>query len=156
MARGPSRAGGPSPGGAAKPCPFCAIARGDAAAHRVYEDEGALAFLDRRPLRPGHLLLIPRAHVETLFDADGATLQSLALACKIVATGLKAAMGADGMFVAQNNVVSQSVAHLHVHLVPRTFGDRLFSANLVWKRTGYRSEDEAATLAARIAAVLRV
>lgn len=123
-----------------KPCPFCAVAEGGADAHRVYEDERTLAFLDRSPLAIGHCLLIPRLHVETLFEADEATLNALAAASKRLALAIRAALGADGVFVALNNVVSQSVPHLHVHLVPRTFGDKLFSTGMVWRRVRYADE----------------
>ena len=122
-----------------KPCPFCAIA-GGGDAQTVCEDEATVAFLDRSPLAIGHCLLIPRVHVETLFEADDATLAALALASRRLARALKLAFGADGVFVAQNNVVSQSVPHLHVHLVPRFFGDKLFSTGMVWKRVRYADE----------------
>ena len=120
-----------------KSCAFCAIASGEAAAHVVYEDAATIGFLDRSPLAVGHVLLIPRVHVETIFDADAATLTALALATQRVSVGVKAAMSADGVFVAQNNVVSQSVPHLHVHIVPRRFKDGLFARGMVWRRVKY-------------------
>ena len=119
----------------ARPCPFCAIVRGEAPNEVVHEDGATIAFLDHSPLAIGHVLLIPRAHVATLFEADDATLTALALAGRAVATTIRAAMAADGVFVAQNNVVSQSVPHLHTHLVPRWTGDKLFSGgSMVWRR----------------------
>lgn len=133
-----------------KPCAFC----GDLD-HVVYEDAATLAFLDHSPLAVGHVLLIPRLHVETLFDADDATLQALAIASKVVGTALRDAFAADGLFVAQNNVISQSVPHMHVHLVPRFKGDKLFSGgSMVWKRVRYRDEAHRAETAARIRAAL--
>lgn len=135
----------------AKPCPFCAIATGGAEATRVYEDEATLAFLDRSPLAIGHCLLVPRAHVPTLFEADDTTLAALATASKRLGRAVRDAFAADGLFVSQNNVVSQSVPHLHVHLVPRAFGDKLFSGgSMVWKRVRYRDEAHRAETAERI------
>jgi histidine triad (HIT) family protein len=134
-----------------KPCPFCAIEP----AALVYEDAATVAFLDRGPLAIGHVLLIPRAHVETIFDADDATLTALALASKTIAVAIKRALAADGLFVAQNNVVSQSVPHLHVHLVPRFVGDKLFSnGSMVWKRVRYRDEAHRDETAAKIRTAL--
>jgi histidine triad (HIT) family protein len=121
----------------------------------VYEDEAALAFLDHSPLAIGHVLLIPRAHVETLFDADDATVEALARAARRIAIALKAALAADGVFVAQNNVVSQSVPHLHVHLVPRFRGDKLFSnGSMVWRRVRYRDDAQMEETAQAIRAAL--
>ena len=133
-----------------KPCPFCAIAGGIASAELVYEDAACVAFLDRSPLAIGHALLIPRVHVETIFDADAATLTALALATQRLAVAVKAAMGADGVFVAQNNVVSQSVPHLHVHVVPRRFKDGLFTRGMVWRRVKYDGPAQVAEVAAAI------
>ena len=133
-----------------KPCPFCAIVDGTAPTDLVYEDDATIAFLDRSPLAIGHVLLIPRAHVETIFDADAATLTALALATQRLARAVKAAMGADGVFVAQNNVVSQSVPHLHVHIVPRRFKDGLFARGMVWRRVKYDGPAQMAETAAAI------
>jgi histidine triad (HIT) family protein len=134
-----------------KPCAFCAVARGEGDAEVVYEDDATLALLDHSPLAIGHCLLIPRAHVETLFDADAATLAALALAARRVGAAIRDAMAADGLFVAQNNVISQSVPHLHVHLVPRWKGDKLFSGgSMVWRRVRYRDAAHRAETAERI------
>ena len=130
-----------------KPCPFCAIASGAGEGHVVYEDTDTIGFLDRSPLAIGHVLLIPRAHVATLFEADAATLTALALATQRIAVAVKAAMQADGVFVAQNNVVSQSVPHLHVHIVPRRFKDGLFARAMVWRRLKYAEGQMAETAA---------
>jgi histidine triad (HIT) family protein len=134
----------------ARPCPFCEIAAGRGDARVVAEDGETVAFLDRSPLLKGHLLLIPRAHVATLADAGDGTLQALARRLRDLAAVLPGALGADGSFVAENNIVSQSVAHLHFHVVPRWRGDRLFSHDLSWRRVRY-----AAGEAERIAAAIR-
>ena len=129
-------------------CSFCAIARGEVAAHVVYEDEAFLAFLDHRPLFPGHALLIPRAHVDTLLDAPPELLGPLAAATQRLSVAVRDAMGADGVFNAVNNVVSQSVPHLHVHVVPRRRKDGL--RGFFWPRSKYASEEEARAVAASI------
>jgi len=136
-----------------KPCPFCAIVAGEASAELVYEDGRTLAFLDKSPLAIGHVLLAPRAHVATLFEADEATVTALALSGRRIAVAVKVAMGADGVFVAQNNVVSQSVPHLHVHIVPRRFKDGLFAHSMVWRRVKY-ADGQMAEVAGRIRAAL--
>ena len=137
-----------------KPCVFCAIVRSEAPAHRVYEDAATVGFLDTRPLVHGHVLLVPKAHVETIFDADAATLTAMALASQAVARAVRTGMAAEGVFVAQNNVISQSVPHLHTHIVPRRSGDKLFSTGLVWKRTPYASQAQMAETAERIRAAV--
>ena len=139
---------------AERPCPFCAIAAGEAEAHVVFEDAATIAFLDRSPLFIGHVLLIPRAHIETIYDADDATLEAMARASRRIAFAVTQAMGADGIFVAQNNIVSQSVPHLHTHIIPRRKGDGLFSPRVIWKRMRYRVPEEMAETAARIRAAL--
>jgi histidine triad (HIT) family protein len=138
---------------AARPCPFCAIAAGEAPAYVVYQDGATLAFLDRTPVFPGHVLLIPRAHVETIYDADEATVTALALASQRLAIAVTQAMAADGVFIAQNNVISQSVPHLHIHVIPRRQGDGLFSPRVIWKRTRYGA-GEAEAIAAKIRAAV--
>ena len=141
----------PQPAG--KPCAFCEIVAGRSKADIVAEDDHTLGFLDHSPLLIGHTLLVPRRHVATLPDADDETLQALALRLRDLAAALPAALGADGTFVAENNVVSQSMAHLHFHVVPRWRGDRLFSHNLSWRRVRYKA-GEAAAVAAAIRAAL--
>ena len=137
-----------------RPCPFCAIASGHAQAHVVFEDAASIAFLDRAPLFVGHVLLVPRAHVKTIYDADDATLEAMARASKRIAIAVTKAMEADGIFVAQNNVISQSVPHLHTHIVPRRKGDGLFSPRVIWKRVRYQGEAHMAETAAAIRAAL--
>jgi len=129
-------------------CLFCRIAAGEVASHIVYEDEGFLAFLDHRPLFPGHALLIPREHVETVFDAPPELLANLALATQRLSVAIRDAMEAEGIFNAVNNVVSQSVPHLHVHVVPRRRKDGL--RGFFWPRTKYASDEEATSYASRV------
>ena len=129
-------------------CRFCDIARGEVAAHVVYEDERFLAFLDHRPLFPGHALLIPREHVETLLDAPRDLLGPLLEATQRLSVAVRDAMEADGVFNAVNNVVSQSVPHLHVHVVPRRRKDGL--RGFFWPRGKYASDAEAQAVATRI------
>ncbi len=136
----------------AKPCTFCAIVAGEQPAHVVLDDAAAMAFLDVRPLFPGHVLLVPREHHETLTDLPPDQVEPLFARARALAGAVEEATGAAGTFVAMNNRVSQSVPHLHVHVVPRTKGDGL--RGFFWPRTKYGSDDEMADVAARIAAAL--
>jgi histidine triad (HIT) family protein len=129
-------------------CLFCRIVAGDEAAHVVFEDETSVAFLDVRPLFHGHTLLVPRAHHETLWDLPDELLRPLFANAKELSAAIREAMGAQGAFVAINNVVSQSVPHLHVHIAPRNRKDGL--RGFFWPRTKYRSDEQAAEVAARI------
>jgi histidine triad (HIT) family protein len=129
-------------------CVFCGIVSGEVDAHRVLEDERFVAFLDARPLFPGHVLLVPREHVVTIMDAPRALLGPLAERTQDLARAVQAATGSAGIFTAVNNVVSQSVPHLHVHVVPRNRKDGL--RGFFWPRTKYGSEAEAAEIAGRI------
>ena len=138
----------------AKPCPFCAIAAGEDHADTVHEDALTIAFLDRAPLMIGHVLVIPRVHVGAIWDADESTAAALALAARRLALAVKTAMAADGAFVAQNNVVSQSVPHLHTHVIPRRQGDGFFSPRIIWKRVKYRDAAHRSETAERIRAAL--
>ncbi len=133
-------------------CRFCAIARGRAPAHTVLDGAGVTAFLDARPIFPGHVLVIPRPHHRTLTDLPASSVQPLFLAVQRLAAAVKEAMDADGSFVAMNNTVSQSVAHLHVHVVPRRFKDGL--RGFFWPRQRYESEEQGAMVAARIRAAV--
>jgi histidine triad (HIT) family protein len=130
------------------PCLFCQIVAGEVSAHIVYDDERFLAFLDHRPLFPGHALLVPRVHVDTVFDAPPDLIAGLALATQRLSVAVRDAMEADGVFNAVNNVVSQSVPHLHVHVVPRRRRDGL--KGFFWPRKKYRSDEEAQAVAASI------
>jgi len=131
-------------------CVFCRIVAGEVPAHVVAGDEDTLAFLDARPVFPGHVLLVPRAHYETLTDLPPALVAPLFAAAQRLAGAVQSAMEADGTFVAMNNTVSQSVPHLHVHVVPRRRKDGL--RGFFWPRQKYPSEEEMAAVAARIRA----
>ena len=125
-------------------CVFCDIARGAVAADLVWSDGVAVAFLDRSPLFHGHTLVVPRRHVLTLPDLTVDEVGPFFERVRLVAAAIPAALGAQGTFVANNNVVSQSVAHMHVHVVPRTRGDGL--RGFFWPRHRY-ADGEAASIA---------
>jgi histidine triad (HIT) family protein len=133
-------------------CTFCAIVAGETPAHVVLDDEVAVGFLDVRPVFPGHVLLVPRDHHETLADLPPDQLAPLFERVQRLSVAVPEAMGAVGTFVAMNNKVSQSVPHLHVHVVPRTKGDGL--RGFFWPRTKYESDAHAADVAASIRAAL--
>ena len=133
-------------------CVFCSVIAGDVPAHWVLETETVVAFLDHRPLFEGHALVMPRAHVATLRDLDAPLRDDLFAQTQAVAAAVQDATGAQGSFVAMNNVVSQSVPHLHVHAVPRTKGDGL--RGFFWPRRRYESEDAAEAVAASIRGLL--
>jgi len=133
-------------------CLFCRIVAGDEAAHLVFEDDVSVAFLDTRPLFPGHSLLVPREHHETLWDLPDELLAPLFSNAKCLSAAVRAAMDSQGAFVAINNVVSQSVPHLHVHIAPRNRKDGL--RGFFWPRTKYKTDAQAAEVAARIRAEL--
>src|SRR6186997_2346701 len=133
-------------------CVFCSIVAGETAAVSVLDDDVALAFLDVRPLFPGHVLVIPRQHHVTLPDLPAELVGPFFERVQRVAGAVPVAMEAQGSFVAMNNVVSQSVPHLHVHVVPRTKGDGL--RGFFWPRTRYRDDAHAQEVAAAIRAAL--
>ena len=133
-------------------CRFCAIVAGQEPAHVVFEDEISIAFLDHRPLFPGHSLLIPREHYETIWDLPDELVGPLFANAKSLSEAIRTAMGSQGAFIALNNVVSQSVPHLHVHLVPRNRKDGL--RGFFWPRTKYESDAERDDFAQRIAAAV--
>ena len=133
-------------------CLFCRIAAGDAPAHVVLDDEINLAFLDVRPLFYGHTLLITREHHETLADLPPELVEPFFAHAQRLSVAVRDAMDAQGSFVAINNVVSQSVPHLHCHVVPRVKKDGL--RGFFWPRTKYKSDAEAAGVAGRIRAEL--
>jgi histidine triad (HIT) family protein len=121
-------------------CLFCRIVVGEVAAAAVFEDELTLAFLDHRPLFPGHCLLIPKTHYETLADLPEDLIGPLFGNARLLAGAVEQGMGSDGSFVAINNRVSQSVAHLHIHIVPRRKKDGL--RGFFWPRQKYESAAE--------------
>jgi histidine triad (HIT) family protein len=129
-------------------CVFCEIVAGSRPAHRVFEDEACLGFLDARPVFAGHVLLVPRRHHETLTDLPAELLGPLFATTQRTVQAVETALGADGTFVAINNKVSQSVPHLHVHVVPRKKKDGL--RGFFWPRQKYASDEDAARVAALI------
>lgn len=133
-------------------CTFCAIAAGDLASHTVLSDDDFVAFLDTRPVFKGHTLLVPRAHVVTLPDLQPDLRDPFLAHAQRLATAMVEGLGAQGSFVAMNNTVSQSVPHLHCHVVPRTKGDGL--RGFFWPRTRYADDAEAADYAERLTSAL--
>ncbi len=121
-------------------CIFCRIASNDLASTIVFEDDLTVAFLDHRPLFPGHCLLVPKQHFETLTDLPSPLIKPLFENAQLLARAVEAALKAQGTFVAMNNRVSQSVPHLHVHIVPRNKGDGL--KGFFWPRSKYADEKE--------------
>jgi histidine triad (HIT) family protein len=134
-------------------CVFCEIASGKRQAHVVLDAPWAVAFLDSRPVFKGHVLLIPRAHVPTFADLADSCVGPFFILARQLAVAMEVGLGAAGSFVAMNNRVSQSVPHLHVHVVPRNRKDGL--RGFFWPRTRYESEDEARDYAERLRTALR-
>jgi histidine triad (HIT) family protein len=141
-----------SDSGSGKSCVFCEIIKGERSAHMVLEGVDAVAFLDARPLFKGHVLLVPREHVETLTDLPEEMLGPFFGYAQRLAGAMESALGAAGSFVAMNNRVSQSVPHLHVHVVPRNRKDGL--RGFFWPRQKYASDEEAAQYAERLRVAL--
>lgn len=133
-------------------CVFCQIARGEVPSHVVHRDEDTIAFLDRAPLALGHVLVMPTAHVETLDDLPDALLVPVFGAVRRTSIAVQKALGAAGSFVATNTRISQSVPHLHIHVVPRNKGDGLFSTRLIWQRKKYETDSDMADIATKIRA----
>jgi histidine triad (HIT) family protein len=133
-------------------CLFCDIAAGNLPAHVVSADDDFVAFLDTRPVFKGHTLLVPRTHVVTLPDLPAALRDPFLANAQRLATAMVDGLGAQGSFVAMNNTVSQSVPHLHLHVVPRTKGDGL--RGFFWPRTTYADDAEAADYAERLTSAL--
>ena len=133
-------------------CLFCQIVAGERPAHHVLDTEDVVGFLDARPVFKGHVLLVPRRHFETLADLPADLLTPLFGAVQRVSGAVLDAYDAQGSFVALNNVISQSVPHLHVHVVPRRRKDGL--RGFFWPRTKYADDAEAAEYAKRLRAVL--
>ena len=133
-------------------CVFCQIISGEVPGHLVLETDDLVAFLDTRPVFKGHVLLVPRTHLETLPDLPAGQRDGFLAAAQRLATAVQDALGAQGSFVAINNTVSQSVPHLHLHVVPRTKGDGL--RGFFWPRTKYADDAEAAEYAGKLRAAL--
>ncbi|MHB8506016.1 MAG: HIT family protein [Acidimicrobiales bacterium] len=136
----------------APPCLFDRIVAGDLPAHMVVDEEAIVAFLDHRPVFPGHTLVIPRLHHETLADVPEELLGPLLEAARRIAAAQRAALGNTGTWVALNDIVSQSVPHVHLHVVPRRPKDGL--RGFFWPRGRYADETEAASIAGAIRAAL--
>ena len=134
-------------------CIFCDIVAKRAAAHVVMDEPDVVAFLDARPVFHGHVLLVPRGHVETLVDLEAKLLAPLFGAAQRIARAVEEGLGADGTFVAMNNKISQSVPHLHVHVVPRRKKDGL--RGFFWPRQKYESDAQMAEMAALIRAAVK-
>jgi histidine triad (HIT) family protein len=132
-------------------CVFCSIVAGETAADVVLDEPDFLAFLDARPVFKGHCLLVPRQHLETLLDLPAELRDGFLEAAQRLSRAVVDGLGAQGSFVAMNNVVSQSVPHLHLHVVPRTKGDGL--RGFFWPRTKY-ADGEASDYAERLRAAL--
>ena len=133
-------------------CLFCAIVAGERRAEIVFEDELSIAFLDVRPVFVGHSLLVPREHYETLPDLPAELLAPYFANVQLLSRAIPKAMEAQGSFVAINNVVSQSVPHLHTHIVPRVRKDGL--RGFFWPRTKYEHDDHASETAAKVRAAV--
>lgn len=123
-------------------CIFCRIIAGEIEAARVYENDRVIVFLDNTPLFPGHCLVCPKEHYETLMDVPQDQLEGLFATAQTVARAVEAGLGAEGSFIAINNKVSQTVPHFHVHVVPRRRGDGL--KGFFWPRRKYRDSEEMA------------
>ncbi|MEQ7848649.1 HIT family protein [Nocardioides kribbensis] len=132
-------------------CVFCAIVAGQTPADLVLETDDLVAFLDQRPVFRGHVLLVPRTHVVTLPDLPGELRDPFLAAAQRLCTAVVEALGAQGSWVSVNNTVSQSVPHLHLHVVPRTKGDGL--RGFFWPRQRY-DDGERASYAARLRSAL--
>lgn len=122
-------------------CAFCEIVAGELWTHVVWESPDCVAFLDRRPVFVGHTLVVPKLHVETLTDLPDDLLAPLMRDARLLAGAIRRALDAHGTFVAINNTVSQSVPHLHVHVVPRRFKDGL--RGFFWPRQRYEDDEHA-------------
>ncbi|MER7458282.1 HIT domain-containing protein [Micromonospora sp. NPDC126480] len=134
-------------------CVFCGIVAGEVPAFRVVDEPDGVAFLDTRPVFKGHVLVVPRPHLVTLADLPPESLAGYFGLVRRLAIAVEGGLGAGGTFVAMNNRVSQSVPHLHTHVVPRTKGDGL--RGFFWPRTRYADDAEGTDYAARIAAALK-
>lgn len=130
-------------------CVFCGIIQGEVPGHEVMRDDSVVAFLDRSPLFKGHVLVVPTRHLAVLGDLPDSELAHYFTVVRAMSVAMVESLGSQGSFVALNNKVSQSVPHLHTHVVPRTKGDGL--RGFFWPRTKYTSDDEAAEYAQRLA-----
>jgi histidine triad (HIT) family protein len=134
-------------------CRFCDIVAGDEDSRVVYEDESSIGFLDHRPLFPGHTLLVPREHYQTLADLPDELLEPFFAAARLLSRAIPKAMDKPGSFVAMNNVVSQSVPHFHCHIAPRRPKDGL--RGFFWPRRRYDSDEHVAQVAEAVRATIQ-
>ena len=134
-------------------CVFCQIANGSVPAGIVFEDDLTLAFLDHRPVFPGHCLVIPRKHFGSLADVPSPLLAQLSANARLLAIAVEKGLGAQGAFLAINNRVSQSVPHLHIHVVPRSKGDGL--KGFFWPRHKYRDPEHLEQVRAALSLAVR-
>ena len=135
-------------------CLFCSIAAGTVKSFIVREDPDFVVFLDAKPLNHGHCLVIPRAHIESFTALSDALVAPLFKLVRTLAAVLETDLGADGSFVAINTNISQSVPHMHVHVVPRYEKDGLFSRGMLWIRKPYANEGEMEEIRTRLASSL--
>ena len=123
-----------------QPCAFCQIIDGQVPAYTVYSDDQVVAFLDRRPVFKGHSLVVPRAHHETLLELPTALVEPVFSVVRLLSRAAEVGLGADGTWIAINTKVSQSVAHVHIHVVPRRYDDGL--RGFFWPRQRYQDDAE--------------
>lgn len=135
-------------------CVFCKIIKNEIKASIVFEDDHFIAFLDKSPIFKGHTLLIPKKHIETLFDFSDDYLEKLAIETKKVANGVKKGTSCDGILLINNNIISQSVPHFHVHIIPREKGKPL--RGFMWPRTKYNDETEEEDFRKKIAKAIEI
>ena len=140
------------PGVAGESCKVCSIVRGEIQSYLVFEDEVCVSFLDHRPIFPGHCLLVPRTHYETLADLPARLIAPLFANAQLLAKAVELGMQAEGTFVAINNRVSQSVPHFHVHIVPRRKKDGL--RGFFWPRLRYENEAVMCAVQANLKSVI--
>ena len=133
-------------------CVFCRIVRGDIEAARVYEDERIVVFLDNTPLFAGHCLVCPKEHHELLTELPDDLLAPVLGTARLIARAVEHGLGAEGSFIALNNRISQSVPHLHMHVIPRRKGDGM--KGFFWPRRPYRDKDDMRTTQERLQAAL--
>jgi histidine triad (HIT) family protein len=136
-----------------KACLFCEIVQGKLPAHVVHEDAKTLTFLDKSPLFHGHCLVVPREHREAIWDLEPSLVEPVFATARLIARAVVEGLGAEGAFVAINNKVSQSVPHLHVHVVPRVKGDGL--KGFFWPRRKYKDDAEMAAAREKVAATVK-
>lgn len=134
-------------------CIFCRIADGRLSTDIIDQDETTVTFLDHSPVFPGHLLIIPRAHVDTLTDLPGERLQPFLRQVQRAALAIEAGIGAQGSFVAINNKVSQTVPHLHAHVIPRRKGDGM--KGFFWPRRHYTDDAQRLDIAEKLREAFR-